>query len=353
MNYMFSLNFMEKRSKHISTSLILILSLIPSLYSCKKKSLFTFNKALIGTIINLTIIADSKKDAQNSAEQVFNEIERIENIMSPYREESDIYKINKSAWKTPVTISDETFSLIQESINISLLTNGSFDVTFASLSRLWNFSKDPFIPPTISKIRNRLLLVDYKLINLNNYNNSIRIEKRGTKIELGGIAKGYSIRKGIECFINLGIKNAILEAGGDLQVIGNKFGRQWQVGLRNPREQSIILAIKLSNLNSIASSGDYEKFKFYKNKRYHHIINPKSGFPSKTFSSVSVISKDAVKSDAFATAFFVMGKEKTIEFLKKNDDLLAILIDLDMKVLASKGLKEMIIPLKDVEIEWF
>ncbi|MDY6934582.1 MAG: FAD:protein FMN transferase [Spirochaetota bacterium] len=331
----------------------MFLSVSLLLNSCKKKSIYNHNTSLLGTIVNLTLITDSEKRANRSAELVFNEIGRLEKIMSPFRQESDVYRINNLAMKRPVIVSEETFSLLETSIETSTRTNGCFDITFASISHLWNFRRNPFVPPRRDEVLKLLPMLDYRHIQLNPDNLSVKINNRKTRIGLGGIAKGYAINKGIECLRRIGIDCAIVEAGGDLQVIGKKFNNPWRVGVRNPREKNIILSLTLDDMESIATSGDYERYVIYKDKRYHHIIDPKTGFPSKTFSSVSVISIDPVQSDALATALFIMGGRKAMQFVKHDKNISAVFIDLDMNISASEELKDRVILLGNKVIEWF
>lgn len=333
---------------------IIIHSILTLLFfsECKKQSIFNSHKPLIGTIINLSLIAPNEEIAQRAANEVFNKIIHIENIMSPYKSQSDIFRINNEAWEKPVIISSETFSLIQTSLEISSITDGNFDITFESISHLWNFSKNPFIPPQNREVLRNLPLVNYKWIQPDKKHSSIKIQKKGVKIGLGAIAKGYSIKKGIECLKSIGIRDAILEAGGDLQVIGKKFNKPWHIGLKHPRKNNIILTINLNNMDSIATSGDYERCAFHNNIRYHHIIDPKTGYPSKGFASVSVLSKNPVYADSLATALFVMNNSEVKNFIKKKKDIFIILIDAEMKVLASKELKQRIKPIDSIEIEW-
>lgn len=332
--------------------LIFMTSAFAVFSSCKKPAVYHFQKLQLGTIINLTLISESAEIAQKTSRKVFDEIERIESLMSPYRKTSDVFRINNSAYKKPVHISGEVFALIEESVEISDLTDGCFDITFASGSRLWNFNNDSFIPPTPGQVRNYLSFINYKNIRLDSVNQSISWKDKEIKIGLGGIAKGYAIKRGIETARDAEIQGIILEAGGDLQVSGSKSGSPWLVGLTHPREKSILLTVALHDMDSIATSGDYERYAVYKNKRYHHIINPKTGYPAESFSSVSVITKDPVKSDGYATAFFVMGLEKAKELLRKDRQLLVIFVDLNMKIYASEVLKERIILMKDIPIGW-
>ncbi len=313
----------------------------------------TYMRPMLGTIVNLTIIAPSGETASSAARAAFGEIERVEKLMSPHLAESDVSGINARAAEGPVRISADTFSVITLAQEVSRLSGGAFDASFASLGKLWDFSREPFTPPEKHEILRLLPLVNYRNIVLDKKNHTVRLTKKGMKIGLGGVAKGYAIGKAVEALKKHGVKDAIVEAGGDLKVIGSKFGAPWRVGLMHPREKSIILTLTLKDGESIVTSGDYERHAIHKGVRYHHIIDPSTGFPAKGLVSVSVIAKDPARADAFATALFVMGKEKAVELLAKRKDLKAILIDNGMRIYASKDLKERMASIDGLNISCF
>ena len=317
---------------------------------CSDKT-YQFSRPLLGTIVNITVIGAEER-AADAADAAFAEISRIEGLMSPYKQSSSLCNINKNADKRPVAVDSETFNVISRSLEVSYETEGAFDISFASISKLWDYSKNPFIPPALSVVKRRILLVNYKNIVLNFKAQSLILNQKGMQIGLGGIAKGYAIRRGLMMLQKSGIEGGIVEAGGDLQVLGKKNGKNWVTGLMHPRKRSLILSVTLRNGESIATSGDYERFADYNGKRYHHIIDPKTGFPAQGMISVSVISKDPVLSDAYATAFFVMGIKKTREFLRTHKDIYVILIDEDMKFYVSSEQKDKINSFENLSIEW-
>lgn len=314
--------------------------------------LHTYMRPMLGTLVNLTIIASSEEIAASAARAAFGEIDRVEKLMSPRLAESDVSRINARAAEGPVHVSADTFTVITLAQQVSRLTGGAFDASFASAGMLWDFSKEPFSPPEKREVLKLLPLVNYKNVFLNKQDRTVRLAQKGMKIGLGGVAKGYAVGKAIEALKKHGVKDAIVEAGGDLKVIGSKFGNPWRVGLMHPREKSIIITLTLKDDESIVTSGDYERFAVHKGVRYHHIIDPATGYPAQGLLSVSVIAKDPALADAYATALFVMGKEKAIEFLSKRKDLKAILIDPGMKIYASKDLKERIAAASNKDINW-
>ena len=336
---------MDKLKKTINIYLILLLTI----FSCKD-SIHRVSRPQLGTIVNLTIISDNET-ASEASSAVFNEIERIENLMSLYVSDSEISKINSNAGKKNTFVSKEIHKMIKKSVEISVLTNGAFDITFASIGNLWDFKNENFEPPLSSKINKKIHLVNFKNIQINN-NYSIFLKKHGMKIGLGGIAKGYAVQRGVEVLQEKGVKSAIVEEGGDLQVLGTKYGKRWKTGLIHPRGRKLFLTIDLDNLDSIATSGDYERFIMYRGKRYSHIIDPRTGYPTNTFASVSVVSKDPVLSDAYATALFVMGVDDAIKFLNFHKNISVVMIDIKMNIYISKQLKNRIKLLEERKINW-
>lgn len=331
--------------------IIYILTAVIFISGCGRKEIHRVSRPLLGTIINLTLIADAGSAAKASS-AAFDEIRRIEDLMSPYRQNSDIYNVNKYAGMKAVKISSETFSIISKSAEVSDETDGAFDITFASMGGIWNYKDKNFTPPSSLKIKSLLYLVNYKNIELLQ-DNSVKFKFPGTKIGLGAIAKGYAVKKAVEVMKSHGVESGIAEEGGDLQVFGRKFREKWKTGLVHPRKKEIFLSIDLDDMESIATSGDYERFAEYKGRRYHHILDPKTGMPAETFSSVSVICKDPVDADAYATAIFVMGLEKSKKFLKSRKDISVILVDLDLKLYISVNLKDKIKIFDHSSVIWF
>ncbi len=330
---------------------ILALTVIILLPSCKS-SVHKVSRTMMGTIINLTVISDTEA-AAGATEAAFNEIKRIDELMSSYKAGSDVSRINRFASKRAVKVNRETYLMIKRSLEISDHTEGAFDITFKSISHLWNYKSENFIPPSQNTIMKYKYLVNYKNIILFPDMPGIRFRNEGMKIGLGGIAKGYAIQMALKALKEKGVKAGIVDAGGDLQVFGTKFGDPWKTGLMHPRKRSLYLILNLDDMEAIATSGDYERVAVYRGERYHHIIDPRTGFPTETFSSVSVISKDPVISDSYATSIFVMGLGKAKEFLEKHKEIAVIMIDFDNNAYISRALQKKIEVLeKKVNIKW-
>ncbi|HPJ38579.1 MAG TPA: FAD:protein FMN transferase [Spirochaetota bacterium] len=320
--------------------------------SCKESHTYRVGRPLIGTLINLTIVTDSEAHAAKAAEAAFAEIARIESLFSPFRKESDVFRMNAFGGTREVPVSDESLRLLKQAVDISAATDGAFDVTFATLSGLWRVGSDPFVPPSGKRVQELLQYMGADKILLSLQKKSVRFKNRKTKIGLGGIAKGYAILRAIEVLRAHGITKAIVDAGGDVQVLGSRDGSPWRVGLIHPRTKNIIAVLALEPGQSVATSGDYERFSMYKGRRYHHIIDPRTGFPAEGMASVSVLCSDPVAADAYATAFFVMGMERARGILSQRKDLQAIIIDNNMKIYVSKGLKGQVTWNGNIGIAW-
>ncbi len=308
-------------------------------------------RPLMGTSVNLTMVCDTDR-AGTAAGAAFGEIERIEKLMSPVRPESDVYRLNHEGAVGPVTVGPETYDLIKKSVDISMETGGCFDITFAALEGLWNYKDKNFLPPSPAAVAALLPLVGSRNIILNPDRNSVSFARPGMKIGMGAIAKGYAVLKGLETLRKKGVKAGIVDAGGDLQVFGKKSFGPWVTGLRHPRKDAILLTVDLEDMDAIATSGDYERFVMRGGVRYHHIIDPRTGHPAKGLTSVSVISKNAVLSDACATAIFVMGLEQAREFLMRHGELNVILIDHKLNLYVSRRISDRIKLLEEMKLEW-
>ena len=260
-----------------SLPLILLFLLI----SCDG-NLSRIGRPQLGTVVNVTFIGDTAV-APQTAQAVFDEIERVESLMSPRRPGSDIDRLNREGAAGPVIVSAETYDLIKKSADISVETGGCFDVTFAAIAHLWDYTDKRFSPPARAAVASLLPLVNSKNILFYPGKKGVAFARHGMKIGLGAIAKGYAVQRGIIALKKKGVRNAIVEAGGDLQVAGSKFGKPWITGLRHPRKDTILATINLEDMDAVATSGDYERFVMRNGVRYHHIIDPRTGYPTDTF----------------------------------------------------------------------
>ncbi len=322
------------------TYILLFLSFILILHpsSSQSSNLFKYHQVAMGTIIEITLMGDNEEKANKAALQAFQEMKRIETLMSPWIESSDVTRINRSAGKEGVKVSQETSKVIKKAQDISELSQGGFDITVGPLTELWRKAREKKIPPSAEEVKEKLGLVNFKNIEVDQ-EGKVYLKKKGMAIDLGGIAKGYAVDRAFDVLRSLGYKNLIVNAGGDLRAAGFKNNQPWSIGIQNPREpQKILTRISISDM-AVATSGDYEKFFVYQGKRYHHIFNPNDGFPAKGCQSVTIVTKNGIASDGLATAVFVLGPEKGYSLCQKLDGVECLIVDKDGKMIISPNLK--------------
>ena len=280
---------------------------------------------------------DDKQKAADISQEVFKEFDRIEQQMSRYIKTSELSVINRLAFKEEITVSASLFSVLNSAMNISKLSHGAFDISFASVGFFYDFRKK--LKPNEDAIQQNLDLFHYQNIVLDPIKQTIRYTKKGVLLDLGGIAKGYAVDQGIAILEKYGVTFAHLSAGGDMRLLGDKRGAPWIIGIKNPRDgskQSIVLPLSDT---SVSTSGDYERFFFDESgERIHHILSPKTGKPVKGMMSVTILADDAITSDGLSTAVFVLGVKEGLSLINKLIGIDAILIDEFGKVHYSEGL---------------
>lgn len=329
----------------------LLILLFMSAVACGDKTTVV-SRMLLGTVVTVTI-AD-KGDAAEAFNTAFSEIEKVQKNFSIYDPESEISRINREGGTRPVMVGDELFTVINYSLDVSEKTGGAFDITWASAGKLWDFSGDEFTPANDKTIQKLLPLVSYKNVVLNDKLKSVRFLKNGTKIGLGGIAKGLAVKKAVAALRSMGVQCAIVACAGDIQVIGDNSGRPWKAGIQDPRGNSVIATFMMHDGDSVSTSGDYERFRIVNGKRYHHIINPATGYPAESgLISVTVFSNDPMISDSYSTAFFVTGLDKAKAILSSLSNTSAVMVDENMKVYASRRLKEKLQFREDLQVAFF
>tara|TARA_R110001592_G_scaffold123325_1_gene331135 strand:+ start:10613 stop:11590 length:978 start_codon:yes stop_codon:yes gene_type:complete len=296
-----------------------------------------FSYVAMTTPISLVFWEEDKQKAKYISQEVFKEFDRIEQQMSRYIESSELSIINRLAFNETVVVSPSLFSVLNSAMHISKLSRGAFDISFASVGFLYDFREK--LKPDDEDIQQNLDLFHYQNILLGPDKRTVRFSKKGTLLDLGGIAKGYAVDQGIEILKAHGVASAHLSAGGDMRLLGDKRGAPWIIGIKNPRDeskQSIVLP--LSN-TAISTSGDYERFFMdEKGERIHHILSPKTGKSVKGMMSVTILANDAITSDGLSTAVFVLGVKEGLELINTLNGIDAILIDELGKVHYSEGL---------------
>lgn len=291
----------------------------------------------MGTTVTITVIDSDVEKAESAIEHAFLEIEKIEELMSLYIENSSVSVLNKEGILEDAHI--DLIYTIKKAQYYSYLSDGAFDITVQPILDLYTTSFDVNKrAPSDEEINAALGLVDYKNVIVED--EEIRFGKKGMAITLGGIAKGYAIDRAVEILELNGVKHALVNAGGDMRAIGKKSGsEEWQIALQNPRNaEEYITIIKLNN-KSVATSGDYERY-FEPTKKFHHIVNPKTGYSATELISVTIIAEKAIDADALATSVFVMGPEEGMELIEQLENVEGLLITKDREILKSSGFEE-------------
>jgi len=318
--------------------LVFFILLIAHPFSTNSSDLFKYRQVAMGTVIEITLIGDDEGAANKAVLQAFQEIKRIETLMSPWLDSSDVIRINRSAGEGWAKVSSETLEVIKKAQEISELSEGSFDITVGPLTQLWRIAREKGIPPSTKDVKEKLDLVNFRDVSIDR-EGKVFLKKKGMAVDLGGIAKGYAVDRTFELLRSLGYKNLIVNAGGDLRVGGTKNNQPWSIGIQDPRVSQKIMAKVLVSDTAVATSGDYEKFFIHQDKRYHHIFNPKDGFPTEGCQSVTVVCKDGITADALATAVFVLGPEKGYALCQRLEGVECLIVDKEGKIKFSPGLK--------------
>ena len=268
---------------------------------------------------------------------VMEEMHRIDRAMSPFKPESELSRINREAAKAPVPISKEMFELVARSVEFSKLSEGAFDITFASVGGLFDYRNG--IKPTAEKIAATLPGIDYRHIRLDRRQRTIQFARDGVRIDLGGIAKGYAVDNCVALLKARGVKEALVIAGGDSRVLGDKRGRPWMIGIRDPRRKDTMVAMIPLVDAAISTSGDYERYFEADGVRYHHILDPRTGISPTGVRSVTIVGPDATTTEGISKSVFVMGAERGIRFAESLRGIDAVIIDGDGNMHYTAGLR--------------
>lgn len=293
-------------------------------------------RPMMGTEVSVRLWHEDAGEGRRLIEAVFAEAARIDQMMSTYIETSAISAINRLAAVEPVSTDDELLRLIQRSLDISVLTRGAFDITYDSVGQHYDFRQRK--RPDAATIEAERKLIDYRFVVLDTVAGTVSFSHPGVRINLGGIAKGYVVERGIDILRLSGVEHAVVTAGGDSRLLGDRRGQPWMVGIRDPRrEGQVAISVPLVD-EAISTSGDYERFFDENGIRYHHILEPSTGEPASGVRSATVFGPDAVITDALSTSVFVMGVDEGLRLLATLPDYESIVIDAGGRIFYSDGL---------------
>ncbi len=290
----------------------------------------------MGTEVSVYLWQEDALAGAAALESVFDEMDRINALMSTYVEDSAISEVNNRAADGWVTVDAELFRLILRSLDVSVLTRGAFDITYDSVGQHYDFRERQ--RPDEQTIANSLGQIDYQLVETDDRASAIRFTAPGVRINLGGIAKGYAVERGVQILREQGVRFARVTAGGDTRLLGSRLDQPWVIGIRDPEaEGAVRIRLPLED-EAISTSGDYERFFIEDGRRYHHILQPATGESAEGVRSATVFGPDAVITDALSTSVFVMGVDQGLKLIATLPDYEGIVIDSDGQLFYSDGL---------------
>jgi FAD:protein FMN transferase len=294
---------------------------------------------LMGTEVSVELWHEDQAEGLAAARAVMAEYHRINELMSTYREDSEISRLNREAGQGYCTVGRELFDLVARSLELGRISEGCFDITYDSVGFLYDLRAG--VVPAEGAVRDKLPLVNYRAVEMDAQRCAIRYGQAGMRINLGGIAKGYAVERGAAILRQRGVRHALLNAGGDSRVVGDRRGQPWMVGVRDPRgersDEAVIARLPLVD-EAISTAGDYERYFERDGVRYHHILNPATGWPSSGVRSVTVIGPDGTLTDGLDTAIFVMGVEKGMRLIASLPGYEAVIVDDQGRLYYSDGL---------------
>jgi len=283
-------------------------------------------RLLMGTVVTLTIPSDDEELARSAAEQAFGAMEAVDQCMSLYREESELSRLNRSPARHAIPVTQALFTVIEAAIKYAELTSGAFDITVAPAVRAWGFMSGEWRVPTPEELERLRSIVGYRLIRLDRARRSVELACEGVEIDLGGIAKGYAIDAAREALEEAGLRDGMIDAGGDIYVMGGQPGQEtWNVGIRHPVDESRLLTVLRVTNRAVATSGNAARSFVRDGTLYGHILDPRTLLPTRGTLSVTVIAPSAMMADALATATFVLGPEEGMKFINQLPEVEAII----------------------------
>lgn len=295
--------------------------------------------SLLGSPFEVTVVAQDTIEGERFCNAAIDEVKRVENLISDWIPTTEISAVNKNAGIQPVKVSTEVFNLVDRALKISKLTDGAFDISYASMDRIWKFDGSMKKMPTEDEIKASVSKVGYQNVILNQEDSTIFLKNKGMKLGLGGIGQGYIADNIKDLLREKGCKSGVINVSGDINTWGSQLdGKPWTVAIVNPMNKSKVFATFPLVDSAVETSGSYEKFVVFNGKRYTHIIDPRTGYPASGLVSVSVFAKKTELADALATSIFVMGEEVGIDFINQLPGIECILVNDKGKVLASKNI---------------
>jgi len=297
---------------------------------------FSREEAIMGTAIRVELWSRSAAAGEAAIDAVMQEMHRIDRTMSPHKPDSELSIINREAAHHAVPLSAEMARLIERAIDFSELSDGAFDITYAGVGQLYDYRLG--IKPSDEELARARATVGYRNLILDREARTLRFAREGTRIDLGGFAKGHAVDNSVAILKRHGIANATVAAGGDSHVMGDRGGRPWSIGIRDPRRPGEVVAVLPLEDVSISTSGDYERFFEQDGVRCHHLIDPKTGKSPNGVRSVTILADDGLTSEGLSKCVFVMGLEKGMRLIESQPGVDAVVVDASGVLHYSSGL---------------
>jgi FAD:protein FMN transferase len=293
-------------------------------------------QAIMGTSVRVELWSEDRAEGESAIAAVMDQMHAIDQTMSPFKPESELSRVNREAADHPVPVGQPMYDIIARSIDFSKLSGGAFDITFASVGHLYDYRCG--IRPTDEQLLEARAAIGYRNLILDSQARTVRFARPGVRIDLGGFAKGLAVDNGAAILKGRGIRNAIVTAGGDSRVLGDRRGRPWSIGIRDPRRADRVVAVLPLTDVALSTSGDYERYFEKDGIRYHHLIDPSTGRSPDSVRSVTVIAPDGLTSEGLTKSVFVMGVDKGMQLIESLDGVDAVVVDSAGRLHYSSGL---------------
>ena len=277
----------------------------------------TAQRPAMGTLWQVVLPPGAPALGADAAERALDEVTRLEDTLSEFRAHTEVSRINAAAGRRPVPVSEDTWFVTEQSLRYAALSGGAFDPTWAALRPLWDFRAAHARPPSPDAIHARLPLIDWRAVEMDPVARTVRLRRPGMAMGFGGIAKGYALDRMRALLRREGVRDFVLYSGGQVLAEGERAGRRWRVGVQHPREPDGLLGALQVTGASVSTGGDYEHFFMHDGRRYHHVLDPRTGWPVDHTSSVTVVTSSALEADALDTALFVMPPAQATEIARE------------------------------------
>jgi thiamine biosynthesis lipoprotein len=294
------------------------------------------DEAIMGTAIHVELWHEDANLAKRAIDAVMAEMHRIDRLMSPFKPDSELSRVNREAARAAVPIGAEMFGLIVRSLEFSRLSDGAFDITYAGVGHLYDYRQG--IAPDAATLQRARQAVGWQHLQLDAQARTIRFAREGVRIDLGGFAKGHVVDNSITILKRMGIAHAVVAAGGDSHVMGDRRGRPWSIAIRDPRDPKRVVALLPLQDTSISTSGDYERYFERDGVRHHHLIDPKTGTSPSALHSVTILAADGLTSEALSKCVFVMGLSRGMRLVESQPGVDAVVVDATGTLHFSSGL---------------